>query len=628
MAQLVFIEGKSMGSSVVLQDNTTLGRLPENGIPIPHSSVSDRHATIVHGVAGWKILCATPEARVVVNGQEIQEHLLRHGDVLTIGQMTLIFNDDVQHAVAKPPAPPLDADPSRFVYRHRHVEHAEEAVTTIRKGKRAAEHLETLYKVGADLNASLRLSDLTASLLTQLVKTFKADRCFLLLQDARGQLTVRDERINEASKKQGSTKLSKTMLAETVGRREAIRVEDALADSRVMNVDSIRQMHIQSALAAPMIKGERIIGAILLDTVSLKRPWNDEDLHLLDAIAAQASSAIEVLQQLDREVGFGKLLLRLGESARRLTSSLSGEVVLTEAVAQACAIFDCSRASVLLADPSGSHLSVSASNCIDRALWPTVKILPGEGFAGRVFRDGRSLLSADAPSPADRGYQTSSCVVTPIFAGGERPLGVLTVTDKTNKGHFTARDEELLSIFASQVGIALANARLYERATTDALTKLSNRHHFDHQLDETMASCAKQGRPFTVFMCDLDHFKQKNDTYGHQVGDRVLVEAATIIKQRVGTSGLVGRYGGEEFLVMLPGLTPAAGREIADDARRQIEEFAFNAPEQPIRSTVSIGVAGRMPDEKAGSMIKRADAALYTAKHTGRNKVEVAPEPT
>jgi diguanylate cyclase (GGDEF)-like protein len=417
------------------------------------------------------------------------------------------------------------------------------------------------------------------------------------------------------------------MLAETVGRREAIRVEDALADSRVMNVDSIKQMHIQSALAAPMIKGDRIIGAILLDTVSLKRPWNDEDLHLLDAIAAQASSAIEVLQQLDREVGFGKLLLRLGESARRLTSSLSGEVVLTEAVAQACAIFDCSRASVLLADPSGSHLSVSASNCIDRALWPSVKIPPGEGFAGRVFRDGRSLLSADAPSPADRGYQTSSCVVTPIFAGGERPLGVLTVTDKTNKGHFTARDEELLSIFASQVGIALVNARLYERATTDALTKLSNRHHFDHQLDETMASCAKQGRPFTVFMCDLDHFKQKNDTYGHPVGDRVLVEAATIIKQRVGTSGLVGRYGGEEFIVMLPGLTAAAGREIADDARRQIEEFAFNAPEQPIRSTVSIGVAGRMPDEKAGSMIKRADAALYSAKHTGRNKVEVAPDP-
>ena len=78
---------------------------------------------------------------------------------------------------------------------------------------------------------------------------------------------------------------------------------------------------------------------------------------------------------------------------------------------------------------------------------------------------------------------------------------------------------------------------------------------------------------------------------------------------------------------MLPGLTAGAARDIADDARRQIEEFAFNAPDQPIRSTISIGVAERMSDEKAGAMIKRADAALYEAKHSGRNKVEVAPDP-
>ena len=631
MAQLVFIDGKNMGNAMVLQDSTTLGRLPENGIPIPHASVSDRHATIVRGEGGWKILRATPESRIVVNGQEISEQVLKHGDVLTLGQMSLVFNDEALPPLAKLPGPLLDDDPSRFVYRRRHVELPEEAVTTIRKGKRAAEFLETLYKVGAELNASTRLSDLTDRLLNHLVTTFKADRVFLLLQDSRGQLQVRDERINEKSKKQGSTKLSKTMLAETVSRREAIRVEDALSDSRVMNVDSIKQMHIQSALTAPLIKGERIIGAVLLDTVSLKRLWNDEDLHLLDAIAAQAASAIELLQQLEKEVVFGRLLLKLGDSARRLTSSLSAEVVLNESVAQACGIFDCSKASVLMADPTGSHLTVLASNCIERSLWPSVKILSGDGLAGRVFQEGRSLLSAEAPAGTAGGtarrYKTSSFIVTPIFAGREKPIGVLSVTDKNNQGHFTNRDEELLTIFASQVGIALSNARLYERATTDALTKLANRHHFDHQLDEVMASCAKSGKPFSIFMCDLDHFKQKNDTYGHQVGDRVLVEASTIIKQRVGTAGLVGRYGGEEFIVMLPGLTAEAAREIADDARRTIEEFAFNAPEQPIRSTISIGVAARMPDEKAGSMIKRADAALYSAKHSGRNKVEVAPDP-
>lgn len=202
------------------------------------------------------------------------------------------------------------------------------------------------------------------------------------------------------------------------------------------------------------------------------------------------------------------------------------------------------------------------------------------------------------------------------------------MTDKLNKGLFTPRDEELLRIFGSQVGIALSNARLYERATTDALTRLSNRHHFDHQLDEAVAVFGASGKPMSVFMCDIDHFKQKNDAYGHPVGDRILVEASTLLKTRVGAAGLVGRYGGEEFIVMLPGIPAAAARDIAEDARRAIEEFSFNAPDEPIRCTISMGVAGLRPQEGPGSLIKRADAALYAAKHGGRNKVEVAADPS
>jgi diguanylate cyclase (GGDEF)-like protein len=627
MAQLVFIDGKNMGSALMLNDRTSVGRLPENGISLPHPSVSDRHATILRTEGGWRLARTSPASRVTVNGKEVAEQILKHGDVLTFGQMTLVFNDEAAAA----PGPgsdvkPLGDDSSRFVYRKRHVEKAEDAVNTIRKSRKATDHLETLYRVGADLNAMIRLSDLSERLITHLVGAFRADRCFFLLQDARGRLEVRSERINEASRQKGSVKLSRTILAEAVDHREAIRVEDALVDPRVSDVESIRQLQIQSALCAPMVKGDRIIGALLLDTVSVKRPWTDDDLHLLDAIAAQAATAIETLQHLEREVHFGRVLMRLGESARKLTSTLSADTVVNEAVSQACAIFECSKASVMLADPSGSQLGVAASNCIERSVWPSVKIQPGQGFAGRVFQEGRSLLVADAAATAEQKYQSSSFVIAPIFAGGERPIGVISITDKLNKGPFTARDEELLKIFASQAGIAYSNARLYERATTDALTKLSNRHHFDHRLDEAVAEHGRTSRPLSLFMGDLDHFKQKNDMYGHPVGDRILVEASTLLKQRVGTQGLVGRYGGEEFIVFLPGMAPSTAREIAEDVRRAIEEFSFNAPEQPIRCTISLGVAGLLPDEKPGSLIKRADTALYSAKHSGRNKVEVAPD--
>ncbi|MEK7863211.1 MAG: sensor domain-containing diguanylate cyclase, partial [Chloroflexota bacterium] len=460
-----------------------------------------------------------------------EEYHQGHGDVLTLGQVTLMFSDEAPPAAA---APTLEEDPSRVVSRRPHIELADEAVTTIRRGRRATEHLETLYKVGADLNATPRLSDLAERLFGHLTDAFKPDRSFLLLRDERGQLLVRGERINEASRQRGSFKLSKTILSEAVDRREAIRVENALEDPRLAS-ESIRTLHIQSALCAPLVKGGKVLGALLLDTVTPKRPWNDEDLHLLDAIAAQTAIAVETLQALEREVSFGRLLMRLGDSARLLTSSLSAEVVLKEAVKQACAIFECVRASVMLAVPSGSHLAVAESNCIDRRIWPTVRILPGEGYAGRVFKEGKAILVKDAAAPDGRTYETPSFVVTPLFGGDAKPLGVLSVTDKNSRAPFTERDQELLAIFAAQVGIALTNARLYERATTDALTKLCNRANIDLRLNEAVEAHSASSHPLAVVMCDLDHFKQKNDTYGHPVGDKILIETASILKHSVGT---------------------------------------------------------------------------------------------
>ncbi|HEX7898559.1 MAG TPA: diguanylate cyclase [Planctomycetota bacterium] len=619
MAQLVFMDGSQMGSGVVLQSRTTLGRHADNGIPLDHPSVLARHAQVVRKGGIWTIERVTPMARVAVNGKEVAEQALAHGDVLSLGDMTLLFSDEQPETTVTS----LEHDHTSVITRKPHVERAEDAVTNIRRGRRAKEHLETLYKVGADINATLRLSDLSQSLFTHLTEAFKPDRSFLLLCDAAGRLVVRDERMTEASR-QGSNKLSKTILAEAVGRREAIRVENALNDPRYSDGESIRKMHIQSALCAPLVKGSRVLGALLMDIVTPRAPWNDEDLQLIDAIAAQTATAVETLQQLEREVQFGRLLMRLGESARKLTSSLSADIVLKEAVEQACLIFECARASVLLADPKGTHLSIAASNCIDPKIWPGVRILPGEGFAGKAFQDGRPILVHDATN-GERSYETSSFVVTPLFGGDAKPIGVLTVTDKRDRAPFSERDQELLDIFASQVGIALTNARLYERATTDALTRLCNRANFDIRLDEAVAVHHASKQPLSLIMCDLDHFKSKNDTYGHQAGDHILTEAAAILKSKVGTKGLAGRYGGEEFIVFLPGLLPARAKEIAEEVRRGIEEFVFNTADQPVRCTMSLGISGLQPGEGPGGLIKRADAVLYTAKHGGRNRVEVAP---
>jgi diguanylate cyclase (GGDEF)-like protein len=618
VAQLVFMDGARMGSAIVLQPLTTLGRHPDNGVVLDHPSVLERHALIARKNGVWT-LERVGAARVAVNGLEDAERALAHGDVLSLGDVTLLFQEESHEP---PPAAPASLeDDTSVITRKPHVERAEEAITIIRRGRKAKEHLETLYKIGADLNASLRLSDLTQSLFTHLSEAFKPDRSFLLLSDDSGRLVVRDERIKENASAQRSNKLSKTILTEAVGRRESIRVENALSDPRYADGDSIRQLRIQSALCAPLLKGQRVLGALLMDIVTPRAPWNDDDLQLIDAIAAQTATAVETLQQLEREVRFGRLLLRLGESGRALSSTLAPDVVLKEAVAHASRVFECGRASLLLADPSRSFLTIAASNCVDPRIWPDVRIRPGEGFAGRVFQEGKAWLGREA-AEGRRGYATSSFVVSPLFGPDGKPMGVLSVTDKTNKSPFTERDQELLDIFAAQVGIALTNARLYERATTDAMTRLCNRANFDQRLDEAVATSA--GRPLALIMCDLDHFKSKNDTYGHPAGDRILREAAAILKARVGERGLPGRYGGEEFIVLLPGLDAPRAREIAEEIRHGVEDFVFNSSDQPVRCTMSLGVADLRPGDGPGALVKRADAALYTAKHGGRNRVETA----
>jgi len=617
VAQLVFMDGARMGSALVLQTPTTLGGHADNGVVLRHPSVLERHARILRKDGVWTLERVHPAARVAVNGKEIAEQALANGDVLSIGDLTLLFNNDEQET--RGPAS-VDDDTS-VVARKPHVQSADEAVTAIRKGRRAKEHLETLYKIGADLNSTLRLSDLSQALFSHLHEAFKPDRSFLLLNDESGRLVVRDERIKESASAQRSNKLSKTILAEAVGRRESIRVENALSDPRYAEGESIRQLRIQSALCAPLVKGERVLGALLMDIVTPRAPWNDEDLQLVDAIAAQTATAVETLQQLEREVRFGRLLLRLGESGRALSSTLAPDVVLKEAVAHAARVFECGRASLLLADPAREVLTIAASNCVDPKIWPDVRLRPSEGFAGRVFQEGKALLGQEA-ADGGRGYATSSFVVTPIFGPDGRPMGVLSVTDKTSRAPFVARDQDLLDIFAAQVGIALTNARLYERATTDALTRLCNRANFDQRLDEAVAAAA--GKALGLIMCDLDHFKSKNDTYGHPAGDRILREAAAILKARVGDRGLAGRYGGEEFIVLLPGLDAPRAREVAEEIRRGIEDFVFNSSEQPVRCTMSLGVADLRAGDGPGALVKRADAALYAAKHGGRNRVELA----
>jgi diguanylate cyclase (GGDEF)-like protein len=161
--------------------------------------------------------------------------------------------------------------------------------------------------------------------------------------------------------------------------------------------------------------------------------------------------------------------------------------------------------------------------------------------------------------------------------------------------------------------------KIEKLATTDSLTQLFNRHKFQELFEKQIEENRKSGEVFSVIIFDIDKFKNINDSYGHDVGDSVLIEISQLIKEKVRENDIVARWGGEEFVVLLPktGIARAVG--IAEKLRRNVEQFNFKHVN---RVTISLGVSRHNKGDTVEKLLKRVDELLYKAKHGGRNRVE------
>jgi len=165
------------------------------------------------------------------------------------------------------------------------------------------------------------------------------------------------------------------------------------------------------------------------------------------------------------------------------------------------------------------------------------------------------------------------------------------------------------------------NKLLEKQAKTDALTGIYNRMKFDEILAKEIQRTKRNKFPLSLIMCDIDHFKQINDRYGHQSGDRVLKRLTRLITGNIRSIDFFARWGGEEFVILSPGTETGGAAVLAEKIRRKVEVYNFEEPEN---LTLSFGVASFKPGDSAGKLINRADEAMYRAKKNGRNQVQIS----
>lgn len=217
-----------------------------------------------------------------------------------------------------------------------------------------------------------------------------------------------------------------------------------------------------------------------------------------------------------------------------------------------------------------------------------------------------------------------SVMVVPLISEA-RVTGVFRVSSSQPE-IFSMDDLRLLDYISDLASSAISNAVLYQKteelAIRDSLTGLYVQRHFKERLKEEHKRALITNAKLSVLMCDLDRFKSYNDSFGHGAGDLILTCVSDILRTEVGGEGIVSRYGGEEFAVLLPRFSKEAAVLLAEKIRKRVEASAIEIRRETTRTTISIGVS-TMPDDtlERDELIRRADQRLYEAKRGGRNKV-------
>ncbi len=347
--------------------------------------------------------------------------------------------------------------------------------------------------------------------------------------------------------------------------------------------------------------------------------------------AAAAPTPAPVMMRADTPHDF------VHDIAKALTSTLQLDQVLKTIMEKVNELMSPDTWSLLLVDDKTNELYFQVATGVAAEKLRDVRLKVGEGIAGWVAQTGKSTIVPDVTkdprfsSAVDKvtNILTQSIICVPIRTK-ERVLGVIEIINYVGKRKFGEEDLALLQAMADYAAIALENAihvqRIHELTITDDVTSLYNARHLNFVLETEIYRSNRYHYEFSLIFIDLDHFKEVNDTYGHLVGSKLLREIAEVIRGGLRMIDYAFRYGGDEFVILLPQTGKESATVVARRLRQRMSDTRFVVSEGlNLQVTASLGLASFPNDASTkAEIIRLADEAMYLVKNTSRNNIAIA----
>jgi diguanylate cyclase (GGDEF)-like protein len=339
----------------------------------------------------------------------------------------------------------------------------------------------------------------------------------------------------------------------------------------------------------------------------------------------------------DVEPSEGNEVAVFHELGKALTSSLQLDQVLRTIMEKINEVLRPDTWSLLLMDPETQELYFQIATGEGAEALRDVRIKVGQGLAGWVAQSGKAIVVPDTTQDPrflgqvdERTKMATRSVVAVPVRFRDQCLGVIELINCVGPDGFGHRDLALLEALADYAAIAIENARhvqrIHELTIKDDCTTLYNARHLNAMLDTELYRSHRYAFEFSIIFMDLDHFKNVNDTYGHLVGSKLLSEIGSAIKEKCRLIDLAFRYGGDEFVLLLPQTSKENAISVAGRLHRLIRDNVWLKEEGlNVHITASVGVASYPSDSRAkAELMHLADEAMYLVKNTSRDNVAAA----